>query len=900
MTAIRAFAARLLAACRGRRLDARIDEEIATHLDLAVEDGIARGMTPDEARTAALRAFGGVTQTREAHREARRLPIVETVYHDVRYAIRGFRRTPMFTAIALVTLTLAIGVNTAIFSLLNGLLLRDASVRDPQTLVQIVTTAPDDTYETGLTFAMFRDFEQQHTVFSSVVGWGWTAANIASDRGTVTGVIASVSGNYFAELSGPPSAGRFLTSDDVNETTLEPNMVAVLSHAFWLRQFGGDLGAIGRQVAVEGARFTIVGIAPPTFSGLLLTMQPDIVVPLTAYPLLAGSTPGTLARPRGSFWVRTTGRLRPGASLAQARAAVDTMWTDLKAAEVPPDFQPAQRDRFLATRVSVQSAAKGVEPGLRHKFSQPLFVVFGIALLVVTLACVNLASLMLARTAARGHEMGVRLALGAGRGRIAQQLLTEGLLLSSLGAVCGSVFASWSGSLIVRVILEDYTVPVSLRVAPDWRVITFVATLTLIVGVLFSLAPIWLAVGGRAAAALRQTGRTITSTGRTGRRLVGVQIALSLILVMNAGLLVRSLQQLRAVPSGMRAEGVTVAYTWSGWSSYKGVDNDAYYPDVIAHLRAVPGVRSVAVSLFKPGGGGIGGGQRVAPSGAPDAVGAGIQSVGGAVSPGFFEALGMPIRGGRDFHWSDSSRAPRVTILSETLARRLFPNGDALGHRVRIGVAPQQQSLEIIGIVGDARMYDLKDANLSAAYVAALQQPDANAKCFVVRGTGVSGETMNAAIEALGYEHITKTETLTHITDRVLLQDRLTAVLAGFFGALALLLAAIGLYGLMSYTVAQRGRDIGIRLALGAAPARVTAEILWQGLGVALSGVVVGFAAALASVQLVKSLLFGITPYDPLTSLAAPLILMAVAAGACLFPALRASRVDPIVALRAD
>jgi putative ABC transport system permease protein len=897
VTPLRVFAARFLAAFRGRRLDTRMDEEIAVHLALAIDDGIARGLSPDEARTAALRAFGGVAQTREAHRDVRRLPIVETVYQDVRYAIRGFRRTPMFTAVALVTLTLAIGVNTAIFSLLNGLLLRDASVRDPQTLVQIATTAPDTTYETGLTFAMFRDFEQRQTVFSSLVGWGWTVAKIASDRSAVTGVIASVSGNYFAELSGPPAAGRFLTSDDVNERTLEPNMAAVLSHAFWLREFGGDVNVIGRQVAVEGARFTVVGIAPPNFAGLLLTMQPDVVVPLTAYPLLAGSTPGSLARPSGSLWVRTTGRLKPGVSLAQARAAIDTMWTDLKAADVPRDFQPAPRHRFLATRVSVESAAKGVEPGLRQKFSQPLFVVFGIALLVATLACVNLASLMLARTAARSHEMGVRLALGAGRWRIAQQLLTEGLLLSSLGAVCGSVFAYWSGTLIVRVILEDYVVPVSLNIAPDWRVIIFLTALTLIVGMLFSLAPVWLAVSGRATDALRQTGRTVTSTGRAGHRLVGVQIALSLVLVMNAGLLMRSLQQLRAVPSGMHSEGVTIAYTWSGWSGYRGVDNDSYYPNVVARLRAVPGVRDAAVSMFKPAGGGVGEGERVAPAATLDE---GIVAVGGGVSPGFFETLGMPLRAGRDFQWSDRSHTPGVVILSETLARRLFPSGDALGQHVRIGVTPQRRSLEVVGIIGDARMYDLKDSNLSAAYVAALQQPDPNAKCFVVRGTGVSREAMNAAIEPLGYEHINKIERLTYITDRVLLQDRLTAALAGFFGALALLLAAIGLYGLMAYAVAQRSREIGIRLALGAAPARVTTEIMREGLGITLAGVGVGFAAALASVQLVKSLLFGITPYDPLTSLGAPLILITVAAIACLLPALRASRVDPIVALRAD
>ncbi len=899
MTALRALLARLLSAFRGRQLDDRVAEEIETHLALAIDDGVARGHDAGEARSAALRAFGGVAQTREAHRDARRLPIVETVWQDVRYAIRGFRRTPGFTVVALVTLTLAIGVNTAIFSLLNGLLLRDAAVRDPQTLVQIVTMAPDTSYEIGLTFAMFRDLAQRQSLFSSVLGWSWTVSNITSNNGATTGVVSVVSGNYYSELSAPPFAGRLLTPDDVNESALQPNRVAVLSYAFWLRHFGGDLGAIGREIAVEGTPFTIVGIAPASFTGLLLTMEPDVILPLTAYPLLSGSAPDTLARPRGSFWVRTTGRLRPGVSLTQARAALETMWPELKASNVPPDFGAAQRQRFLATRLSVQSAAKGIEPGLRHKFTQPLMIVFGIALLIVTLACVNLASLMLARTAARSHEMGVRLALGAGTWRLAQQILTEGVLMASLGAMCGALFASWSSRLIVRTIFEDYTVRASLNITPDGRVIAFVSALTLIVGVVFSLAPAWQVAHGRASEALQQNGRAFTSTGRIGRLLVGVQVALSLILVMTGGLLVRSLQQVRAVPSGMRADDVTVAYSYPPVGGYKGVDNDTYYPDVVARLKGIAGVRSVAVSLFKPAGGGVGGGERVARAAVPAAIDEGIQSVGGAVSPGFFETLGMPLRRGRDFQWSDHSRAPGVAILSETLARRLFPAGDALGQHVRIGVMPHRLSLEVVGIVADARMYDLKDGNLSAAYVAALQQPDPNGKCFVVRG-GVSLDRLNAALETFGYEHVTKIETLSYIVDRVLLQERLTATLAAFFGALGLLLAAIGLYGLMSYAVAQRSREIGIRLALGAAPARVTSEIMQDGLRIALAGIGVGFAAALAAVQLVKSLLFGITPYDPLTSLIAPLSLVIVAAIACLFPALRASRVDPMVALRAD
>jgi predicted permease len=899
MTLIRMILARLASAFSRGALDDRIDEEIETHLALAIEDGVARGMTPAEARTAALRAFGGVTQTREAHRDVRRLPIVETVYEDVKYALRGYRRTPGFTTVALVTLTLAIGINTGLFSLLYALLLRDVAVRDPQSLVQVVTTAPDSIYQSGLTYAMFRDLRQRQTVFTSLIGWGWTVSNIESAGGSTSAVVAAVSGEYYSELAGAPVAGRLLTSGDVDEAGLRPNMVAVVSHRFWLRHLGGNPGAIGERIVVEGTPFTVVGVAPEQFAGLLLTMQPDVVVPLTAYPLLFRGVPSSLSRPRASFWVRTTGRLKPGVSLAQARAALDVIWPDLKAAHVPSDFSPAQRGGFLSTRLSVQSAAKGIEPALRSKFTRPLLIVFAIALSIVMLASVNLAGLMLARTASRGHELGVRVALGAGRRRLVQQLVTEGVLLALAGAIPAIIFAGWSSRLLVRIILQDYIVPASLSIAPDLRVIAFVTGVTLTMGIVVSLGSAWQAAGSRPIDALQRKSRTFTSTGRLGRVLVGAQVTLSFVLVMNSGLLVRSLQQVRSVPSGMRPDGVTVVYTSALPGGYEGLDNDTYYQTVVERVRAI-GIQNVAVSLFKPAGGGIGGGTRVTRADTSESTDRGRQALEGAISPGFFQTLGITVRAGRDFRWTDNSRAAGVAIISETLARHLFPGGDALGRRVRVGTSPAQQSLEVVGIVGDARVYDLKDPNVAAVYVAALQQPDPDGKCFVLRGGIPPVVTLNAAIEGLGQEHVSGVQTLTYITDRVLLDDRLSAGLAGVFGLVALLLSAIGLYGLLSYAVAQRAREFGIRLALGAAPVRLTAEVVRDGIGVTVGGLCAGFVLAAGAVHLIRSQLFGITPYDPLTTVATPIALLTVAIVACLVPALRAARVDPLTALRAE
>jgi predicted permease len=379
---------------------------------------------------------------------------------------------------------------------------------------------------------------------------------------------------------------------------------------------------------------------------------------------------------------------------------------------------------------------------------------------------------------------------------------------------------------------------------------------------------------------------------------VGAQIALSLVLLTNAGLLVRTLQAIRSIDSGMRAQDVFVAYPAPGPEGYGRTDNDSYYPQVVGRLEAIPGVRRVSVSLFKPAGGGTGGGERASSTrSAPDGPSAASLFI--AVSPAFFDTLDVPLRSGRDFAWGDNSRAARVAVVSETLARHLFPNG-AIGEHLRIGVAPAHQNLEVVGIVADAHLYDLKDPNLSAVYVPALQEPDPNGKCFVIRARGVSLADLNRAVEPLGLERVGSVQALAAITDRALLQERLTAAVSAFFGGVALLLAAIGLYGLLSYGVQQRQKEIGIRMALGAEPQRILTAFVREALVVALGGVAAGLTAALFSVRLVKSLLFGITPTDPTALAAAILSLVAIAIIGALLPAARAARVDPVTALRAE
>jgi putative ABC transport system permease protein len=657
----------------------------------------------------------------------------------------------------------------------------------------------------------------------------------------------------------------------------------VLGYRFWQRHYGGDTGAVGRTIRVEGVPFVIVGVAPPEFMGFGIVMQPDVTIPLTAVPLVNGRPIASITARPAAQWVRVIGRRKPGVTLEQARAHLTTLWPGIRAAAVPADYVGVQRDDFLSMGLSVASAANGSETPLRSRFTQPLWILMGIAGLILLIACVNLASLTLSRATARGHEIGVRLALGASRWRVARQLLTEGVLLSTLGGALGIMFAFWSCRAITALVFDDSTVTVAFDASPDLRVIAVSSVMAIVVGILFSLAPVW-----RVTQQLHplQSTRTASGTRRPGRMLVAAQVALSLILLTNATLLVRSLAAVRGIDSGLnRTDGVYVAYPGAARpGAYAGVDNDSYYPAVLERLNAVPGVQRASISLLKPGAGG-GFSELVAPAGESSVLPNGVESTGSPVSPGFFDAVGIAIVKGRDFGWTDSSRGRRVAVISQSLARRLFGEREAIGQHLRVGLQPERQDLEVVGVAADARLYNVKNPNVFAVYTPALQDPAVNFKCFVVRGTDISYPALKRAVEALGRENVGEMVSLRYITDRALLQERMTAMLSGFFGVLALLLAGVGLFGLMSYTVARQRREIGIRIALGAEPRRVMADVVRDGLAVTLTGVAVGFALALASVQLVKSLLFGVTPHDPLTLVAAPVSLLVIAVVASLWPA---------------
>jgi predicted permease len=819
---------------------------------------------------------------------------VESIILDVRYGVRSYRRTPAFAAVAILTCALAIGANTTIFTLLNALVLRNLPVRDPQTLIIVdAKTASGST--TAFSYAMFQELARTERVFTAVIGWwGVSVMGVEIDGALTNGAVWGATGNLYTELGVAPVVGRLLTPADMAMAPPEAQPVVVLGHGYWLRHFNGDPRAIGRTIRIEGVPFQIVGVSPPRFTGFGLVAQPDLQIPLPAVALVNGRPIASVAT-RPSQWIHVVGRLKPGVTQAQARAALTSAWPALLDATVPSTMTAAERREFLGQTLVVMPGATGAEPQLRARFTRPLVIVFGIAGLVLLIASANLASLMLSRTAFRSHELRIRLALGASRWRVSRQLVVESLLLALAGGLAGLLVASWTSAAIRGLIFADMTIPSVFDTAPDARVLAFTATAAVALGMLFSLAPMWLV--GRQGPGVQAHTRTTARTGRAGERLVGVQVAMSVVLLVCAGLLVRSLQAVRHVDSGMHGTAVRVAYPKPRPQAYAFIDNDAYYPQLVDRISQVPGIEAASVSLLKPAAGGGGGNTPVARKDTPEDA---IVSERTPVAPAFFHVLGIRLRQGRDFSWADSSRSRPVAILSDSLARRLFGAADAVGAHVRIGLDPARQDVEVIGVVADAHLYDLKHPNVNAVYIPALQDADASYKCLVVRGSGFAYADLKRSVESLGQEILGRMDTLDHITDQALLEERLIAMLAGCFGALALLLAGIGLHGVMAYAVAARMREIGIRMALGAEPRRVVTTVVGDGVGITIVGAIVGLAAALALSRLMASLLFGVTTHDAVTFLAAPALLVVVAMVACVVPAARAARIDPVTVLRLE
>ena len=813
---------------------------------------------------------------------------MRSLWQNLRYTIRVLGKNPGFTAVAVFSLALGIGANTAIFSLLNTLLLRDLPVRQPERLVELSVLRRSD--KIPFSFPMFRELERGQRVFSGLIGWSFGEMTNVELNGVLSQAdVRSVTGNYYSELGATPLLGRLITPEDVNLGRSGASQVAVLSYEFWQRRFGGASDVADKVIGIEGQPFTIIGVTRKWFTGMVTGESADVTIPMKS------------TDSRSLLWVFITGRLKDIVTAAQARAQLQSFWPEVLRATASTETPGLRRQAFFSMGLDVAPAATGINAALRSRFTQPLYVLMGIVGLILLVACVNLANLMLARAAARSHDMGVRVALGASRWALIRQVLTESLALSVSGGLLGLAFAFWGSRLLVTLMTQGYLTPVLLDLSPDRRVLSFTAFVVILTGILFGLAPAWRCSREDPASVLQQNARVLAgATGKLGKVLIVTQIALSLTLLVGAGLLARSFQKLCSIDPGLK-ESVLEVGLYPRPGGYQDLDMNGYHRQLIERISSTPGVGSVGFSDVS-----IEGGQRwqdtVSTMSDASSPGSGVMANEAMVSPGLLRTLGISLVRGRDFDWTDDEHHPRIAIVSRSLAERLFPSGNAIGQRIRFGFMPELQDLEVAGVADDARIFDLHKAGAPVIYLPSAQHSTTFGDLFVrTRETPEAlARTVGHEIESLGHEYPLGTKTLAQEVSQALVEDHVIAMLSGFFAALALLLASVGLYGVMSYVVTHRTREIGIRVALGAQRGTVLWLVLREALALGLFGIALGIPCALAASQLISSMLFGISSADLPTIASVSLLLLAVGLFAGYLPARRASRIDPMVALRTE
>jgi predicted permease len=901
MSLLRNMASGLRSLFRKEQVSQELDEELNGFLDMAAEEKMKQGMSRKEALRTVRLERGNLEGTKEVVRSAGWESFAEACWRDLRYGLRLLRKSPAFTAVAILTLALGIGANTAIFSLLNGLALRDLSVPHPEQLVRFGAHVPGDDYA-ALSLPMFQELSRSQKVFSGTFAWWPDIVFDAEIDGSLARAdVWGVDNNFYRELGAVPEIGRLFDSEDENLSANAAAQVAVLSYGFWQSHYGGAADVIGKTLKIDGIPFTIIGVTRKGFTGLSAYMEMGVTLPLPARQLFGGeANMQKYLQRRAARWLQAAGRLRPGVTLEQARAQLGSLWPEIRQEMVPPEKTFADLGRFRDLQLKVESGASGEASLLRKRFSQSLYIVLAISGLVLLVACVNLANLMLARAASRSHEMAVRAALGAGRARIVRQMLTESVMLSVAGTLAGWVFAHWASHAISDFILgEIYSVPAALNLAPDWRILGFASGMAILMGVLFGLAPAWRATQENPNVALQHGSRTLgKGTSRLGGRLIVAQVALSLVLLMGSGLFVRTLKKLRDANPGFRTHSLLDVSLHPKPNGYKDLDLVNYYRQLTDRIADVPGVESSAMmrAMF---GNVLEWTERIRITGS-DAEG--LEADFEMATPGFFETAGITLLQGRKFEWQDDDHAPGVAIVSQNFAQKLFPNDNAIGQHLDVMNARNWRNLKIIGVVSNASLYDIRKAQTPTVYLPSTQYKDFMGWPELLVQTSLPpaaiADALRRTVESQGREYVFSIKTVRQNIDRSILQERVTAMLSTFFGALALLLAAIGLYGLMAYAVTQRTREIGIRMALGAKRSGVLRIVLREVIVLVGTGVGIGLPCALAATRLIGHMLYGVSPNDPVTLAWVVGALLAVGLLAGYLPARRAMRVDPMVALR--
>lgn len=887
MRRLRAGLLRLAGLFGKNRRERELSDELASHLQMHIDDNLRHGMPPEEARREALLKLGGVEQVKEQVRDRRGVPLLETTWQDLRYAVRVLRRTPAFTGVAILSLALGIGANTAIFSLVNALLLRSLPVSHPGQLV-LLTPIDKGNFEGNFAYPDYQRLRDRNQVFSGLIASG--SLNRAD---VIVGGFAEqlngeiVSGNYFSVLGVHAAAGRLLADDD-DRLTAPP--VAVISHRFSVQRFGGPGAALGKTVEVNGAPLAIAGVAPKDFYGESTGKAPDFWVPISLQMRLQPN-PADLLNIRYITWLDLIGRLRPGATMAQAQANVAVLQSQIQA-----EFKTGPESDYIH-HIAVAPGSKG-SAELRQKFSRPVLALLVIVSVVLLIACTNLASLLLARAASRQREIATRLAIGASRSRLVRQLLTESLLLSIPGGALGLVVAFWGTGVLLTLVNTGGRV-VALNLQPDARILLFTAAVSILTGLLFGTIPALQAVRSGDPAA-RLGGRTVAGRERRWgwrQALMTSQVALSLLLLSGGGLFLRTLRNLQSLDPGFRADNVLLIGLDSRRDGYDGARLSQLAANLIERSAAIPGVRSAGLSFFGNLSGAGGNGCCFTTDGFTPRNRQDQQVALDYVSPGYFQTLGIPLLTGREFSFRDTANSPKVAIVNETMARHFFNGRSAVGHRLTWA----KKEYEVVGVVKDSKYRELREKTPRMIYFSLIQDPhDLNRLALrtAVPPLAVAQTVREALREIDPRLHLGDTSTLSKRLEAKLSREYLLADLSGFFSGLTLLLVSIGIYGTLAYAVARRTGEIGIRMALGAQPSAVRAMILRDILLVIATGLAAGIAAVLVSTRLIASLLFGVNASDPATIIAAALLLSLVALAAGYVPARRASRVDPVTALR--
>jgi len=833
--------------------------------------------------------------------------LLEGLWQDFRYGARLLRMNPGFFAVATISLALGIGANTAIFELLNAVRLRMLPVAHAEQLAELQIAENEhccsgnfSDRRPSFTYPQWEQIRKHQQAFSGIFAWGDARMNLAvgGEARFAEGLL--VSGQFFQTLGVRPLLGRLISDDDDIAGCGSPG--AVISYPFWQREFGGDSQVLGRKLSLDGRPIEVMGVTPPEFFGVEVGRNFDVAVPVCAEPLINGEDSHTAKR--NHWWLAVIGRLKPGWTIERATAQAVAMSPAVFESTVPPNYRADAAKYYAQYKLTAMPAGSGVS-SLRKQYEQPLLLLLGIAGLVLLIACANLANLTLARASTREREMAVRLAIGADRGRLIRQLLAESLLLTLVGTALGVLLAQLLGNNLVA-FLSTGDQPLYLTLRPDWRVLAFTSGVAVLTCILFGLTPALRATQTNPGAAMKASGRGLTADRqRFGLRrvLVVSQVALCIVLLIGALLFVGSLRNLMTVDAGFRQDGLLITGVDISRLNYPAARRGAFYREVLDRLRATPGVVGAAsVDIVPISGSGWNDSIEILGESSKDRMVPWFNRV----SSGYFQTMGTPLLAGRDFDDHDIPSSTEVAIVNQEFSKKFLGGKSPVGKQFRMLVGPgePQHVYQIVGLIRNSKYRSLREKIVPTVFVAASQNKEPGTGThFILRSALPMGSVLPAVKKTILDQNASASVQFQVFKSQVqesLLKERLMATLSGFFGFLAAILATVGLYGVISYMVARRRNEIGIRIALGASGANVMNLVLREAAMLIVTGLVIGSALAIAVARTASSLLYGLKPGDPWTVGLADALLAAVALFASLLPALRAARLEPMIALREE